>query len=219
MLTFYHHPLSPISRRVWIALLEKSIPFEPVVVNLNGDQLKPDFLALNPFHHVPVVVDGNFRVLESLAILDYLEAKYPTPALVPQTPEAIAQMRMVQLVTTNELMPRLPALVLAEASPEADEVTAQQIATGLNFLTEQLGDRAYFGGDGLSLADITAGTAIPLLHRLGTSFAEYPAIATWYERIGARPAWQQTGLDEAAFSAWKRWITLMVKRRQRQLSR
>ena len=81
MLKLYHDPISPNSRRVWVALLEKELEFELVPINLNGDQLQPEFLALNPFHHIPVLVDNGFRVLESLAILDYLEAKYPTPAL------------------------------------------------------------------------------------------------------------------------------------------
>ncbi|MGF1497668.1 MAG: glutathione S-transferase family protein [Elainellaceae cyanobacterium] len=219
MLTFYYHPLSPISRRVWIALLEKEIPFNSIIVNLNGEQLQPKFLALNPFHHVPVLVDGGLRVVESLAILDYLEVRYPAPALLPLTPAAIAQTRMVQMVVTNELTPKLPALVMAEASPEPDEATLQQVATVLDFLTEQLGDAAYFGGDNLSLADITAGTAFPLLHRLGIGFEGHPAIAAWYERIAARPSWQQTELDDAAFNTWKRWVSLMVKRRQRQLAR
>ena len=73
MLTFYYHPLRPLLEQVWIALLERRIPFEPALVDLRGEQHQPDFLALNPFHHVPVIVDDGFRVVESLAILDYLE--------------------------------------------------------------------------------------------------------------------------------------------------
>ena len=91
MLTFYYHPLSPISRRVWLALLEKEIDFNPVVIDLpNKEHLQPEFLALNPFHHVPVIQEGDFRLIESLAILDYLELTYPQPALMPLLPDAIA---------------------------------------------------------------------------------------------------------------------------------
>jgi len=219
MLTFYYHPLSPLARRVWIALLEKEIPFEPVLVNLNGEQLKPEFLALNPFHHVPVVVDGSLRILESLAILDYLEARYPTPALAPQSPEAIAQMRMVQLVTTHELTPKLPALAIVEAGVEPDAALVQHIITVLDFLTAQLGNGPYFGGTDLSLADITVGTTLTLLHRLGVRFENHPAIAAWFNRIMARDAWQQTEPNDEAFGTWKRWISLRVKRHQRQQAR
>lgn len=216
MLTFYYHPLSPIARRVWIALLEKKIPFEPVLVDLTGEQLKPEFLSLNPFHHVPVVVDGELRILESLAILDYLEVKYPSPSLLPQTPAAIAQMRMVQMVTANELTPKIPALVMVDDSPDRGEAALQHLVTVLDFFTQQLGDAAYFGGNELSLADVTAGTALPLFVRLGLELNEHPAIAAWYERLMAREPWQKTEPDEEAFRTWKRWVSLRIKRRRRQ---
>ena len=106
MLKFYYHPLSPIARRVWIMLLEKQIPHQPIVVDLAArEHLKPEFLAINPFHHVPAIVDSDLRVIESIAIMDYLELHYPSPALIPDNPAAIAKMRMVQMITVNELMP------------------------------------------------------------------------------------------------------------------
>lgn len=83
MLKLYHNPISPNSRRVWVALLEKELEFELVPLALDGEQFQPEFLALNPFHHIPVLVDNGIMVVESLAILDYLEAQYPTPALLP----------------------------------------------------------------------------------------------------------------------------------------
>ncbi|MBD2180730.1 glutathione S-transferase family protein [Planktothrix sp. FACHB-1375] len=99
MLKLYHTPISPNSRRVWITLLEKQIPFELLKMELNGDQLQPDFLALNPFHHIPVLVDDDFTIVESLAILDYLEVKYPAPAMLPTDAKALATVRMVEMVT------------------------------------------------------------------------------------------------------------------------
>ncbi|MEO1144909.1 MAG: glutathione S-transferase family protein [Cyanobacteria bacterium J06638_22] len=219
MLRFYYHPLSPIARRVWLVLLEKTLPFEPIVVNLNGEQLKPDFLALNPFHHVPVLVDGDLRILESAAIMDYLEAKYPEPSLMPKSPEAIAQTRMVQLVTMNELTTKLPALVMAQVSETPDEETLQHVSKGFSFLQQQLGTVPYFGGDRLSLADITAGAAIALMGRLGVSLADVPALAAWHGRIAARPSWQQTEPDAEAFGVWKRWVSLRVKRFQTRKAR
>ncbi|NET60781.1 MAG: glutathione S-transferase family protein [Symploca sp. SIO2E6] len=216
MLRFYHHPLSPISRRVWLGLLEKGIPFEPVIMNLQGEQFEPEFLALNPFHHIPVVVDGDLRILESLAILDYLEAKYPSPSLMPQERVAIAKMRMVQMVITNELTTKLRALLIASDDPESDRKTFKQITTAFDFLTEQLGDSAYFGGDDLSLADITAGALLPLQVRLGVKLHKHPAIAAWYERIMAREAWQQTEPDDETFAAWKQSLVMLIKRRQQK---
>ena len=220
MLQFYYHPLSPIARRVWLALLEKEIPFEAVIVNLKDrENLKPEFLRLNPFHHVPVIVDEGDRILESFAILDYLEAKHRTPALIPSAPSKLARMRMLQLVTANELVPKLPALVQADESEGPDTTTLQHINTVLQFLSDQLGQRTYFGDGQISLADITVGAALPLTTRLGLSLQNYPTLSDWCDRIMARPAWQQTEPDAEAFNAWRRWLFLMRKRMNQRRER
>ena len=103
----YHTPISTNSRRVWVALIEKNLDFELVTIHLDGDHLEPEFVAMNPFHRVPVLVDDDFTVIESLAILDYLETKYPQPAMLPKYPKDLAVVKMVELVTVNELGPAL----------------------------------------------------------------------------------------------------------------
>jgi glutathione S-transferase len=212
MLKFHYHPLSPVARGVWLLLLEKQIPFEPIVMDIRTRN--PDLLAINPFHHVPVIIDGDLRLLESIAILDYLELKYPQIAFSPKTPEAIAQMRMIQMATINEIVPTLSWLVMAngEILPTATE---QRIATTLAFLTEQLGTDVYFGGDCLDLADIAVGTIVPLVHRLGYALDEYPALEKWRQRIIDRPAWQQTRPDDDDFKQWQRWIKILIQRRKK----
>lgn len=59
------------------------LPIELVPLKLDGDQFQSKFLTVNPFNHVPVLVDDGLRLIESLAILDYLEAQYPSPTLLP----------------------------------------------------------------------------------------------------------------------------------------
>lgn len=81
MLRFYYNPISVNVRRVWVALIEKKLDFEPVLINLGGEQFEPEFTAINPLQRIPVIEDNGLRVIESLAILDYLEAKYPQPSL------------------------------------------------------------------------------------------------------------------------------------------
>lgn len=213
MLKFYYHPLSPIARRVWLALLEKQLPFEPIVVNLaTGEQMQPDYLALNPFHHVPTIVDGEFQLIESLAILDYLEAQYPEHSLIPQLSQSLARMRMVQMVVVNEAMPKFAALVTAETP---DAALLQQMEKVLSFLSQQLGTDDYFGGNRLNLADLVAGATLPLLCRLGISLAAHPTLAAWHQRIAAREAWQTTEPSAADFTHWRRYVQLMVKRKSR----
>jgi glutathione S-transferase len=226
MLKFYYHPLSPIARRVWLMLLEKQIPHQPVVVDLAArQQLEPEFLAISPFHHVPAIVDEDVRVIESIAIMDYLELRYPSPALIPNNPNAIAKMRMVQMIITNELMPSFIPIINAAHQPISAAVQ-QRLATAWQFLENELPDQKYFGSVGqvsppdnqINLGDIVAGATVPLFHRLGVSLADYPRLDAWRQLIEARPAWQQTRPSEENFQRWQRWIQLQIKRQTKYLS-
>ncbi|MDJ0555211.1 MAG: glutathione S-transferase family protein [Microcoleaceae cyanobacterium MO_207.B10] len=210
MLTLYHTPISPNSRRIWVTLLEKGLEFELVEVKLNGEQFQPDFLAINPFHHIPALVDDGFNVIESLAILEYLEAKYPTPNMLPKDVKDLTIVRMVQMVSVNELLPSINPLIprilnLPGEDLEKVEKAQQKIYTVLKFFESLLGDRSYFGSDNnITLADIVGGTIIPLFSsKGGISLAEYPKISAWSDRLMARPTWQASEATEEAFAEFR----------------
>lgn len=207
-ITLYHSPLSPNSRRVWVTLLEKGLEFELVEVKLDGEQFNPDFSAISPFHHIPALVDDGFNIVESLAILDYLEAKYPTPAMLPQDVKERTIVRMVELVTVNELLPAaVPLFPVMLGLPVGDleiiEQAQQKIATVLKFFENLLGDRPYFGSQNITLAEAVAGTVIPWLPRAGVSLSDYPKLSAWRDRLMARPAWQATDATPEAIEAMK----------------
>lgn len=215
MLKFYYHPLSPLARRVWLTLLEKQLPFTGQVINLMGEQFQPEFLTLNPFHHVPVLEDGDVRLIESFAIMDYLEAAYPDRALTPKTPAAIGKMRMIQMVVAHELVPTIVAVAQAEGDFSLPHPRFEQMRVALGFLEQQLSDQRYMLGAQLTIADIVAGAAVPLFQRLGVSLAEYPALAMWSKHLNDRPAWQQSHPSEAEFAKWQKYVKTMVRRQQK----
>ncbi|MEA5535022.1 glutathione S-transferase family protein [Crocosphaera sp. XPORK-15E] len=197
MLKLHHLPISFNSRRVWIALLEKGLDFESIPMKLDGDQLTPEFLALNPFHHIPVLVDENFSIFESLAILDYLEAKYPTPSLIPSDPQGLGTVKMINLVTINELLPATRPLIrqsmgFATIETAEKKQAEEKSAIVLNFLENLIGDRPYIVGDTLSLGDIVAGTMVGFLQNIDVSLTSYPKLSTWIEHLSQRESWQQT---------------------------
>ena len=219
---YYAHP-SAYARPVWLALLEKQLPFELLPVDLSGEQFSPEFLALNPFSHVPVLVDGNFRVIESLAILDYLEARYPELSLLPSDAIALARVRMVQLVTLNELLPAVFKLLVydensGERSAELEYAQLRAINT-LSFLENLLGDSLYFANEQLTLAEIVAGTLVYRMPDLGIALTNYPKLNVWSERLLSRPTWQQIELSSEEWSNFKRRMRVIPKvweRRRRQ---
>jgi len=197
MLKFYYSRLSINARRVWVTLLEKNIEFEPILLKLDGDQFQPDFLQLNPFHHIPVLVDGDFKVFESLAILDYLETKYPNPSFMPNNPQDIAKVRMIELVTVNELPPASIVLMkeMLDVPVEEQKIkqAKQSMTTALQYFEDNLKeDRAYFLGEQFSYADIVAGTAVAAIPNLGISLKPYLKVTQWVENLNQRSSWQET---------------------------
>lgn len=74
---FYHGHGSPFSWRVWLALEAKKIAYELKLLSFQaGDTKKPDFVALNPRHQVPTIVDDGYALWESTVILEYLDERY-----------------------------------------------------------------------------------------------------------------------------------------------
>ncbi|MGD1932192.1 MAG: glutathione S-transferase family protein [Leptolyngbyaceae cyanobacterium] len=212
MLKFYYNPVSVNARRVWITLLEKQIPFEPILIHLDGDQFSDEFAAINPLQRVPAIADGALRVVESLAILAYLEAKYPTPSLMPSEPEAIARVRMVETITVVELQPEtLPLtrpLVGLEVDPQKLAAAEARVTVILQFLEQLLAQRLYFAGADLTLADIVAGTLVPSL-----PLENYPRLSAWANRLAQRESWQKTAYTPDDIAAALPNIRRILERR------
>lgn len=218
MISFYFAKPSLFSRPVWIVLLEKGLVFDPIAVNMEkGGQFAPDFRALNPFCRIPVLVDDGFRVTESQAILDYLETKYPQPALLPEAAEELALVRMVQMVSINELMPAIVELLMQK--PGQQVYAKNRAIIALNLFEDLLGKASYFGGKQLSLADIMAGVLVPVVCELGLDLGCHPHLQTWINRLMARESWQQTQLSVAEKDRFLRSIRALARiwrKRRRQ---
>ena len=195
MLKFHYNPVSVNAIRVWVALLEKQIPFEPILVNLDDEQFDDDFTAVNPLQRIPVIADNGFRVIESFSILDYLEAKYPARSLMPSQPEDVAKMRMVEMLAVNELQPTTTPFTRQLLGLDVDdqklETAKERVIPVMLFYEDLLGDLTYFVGEEITLADIVAGTMIPSLPMFGFSLDPYPRLKAWLERLSMRESWQQ----------------------------
>lgn len=103
----YSYFQSSASYRVRIALNLKGLAYEAVPVNLvKAEQKRGDYAAVNPQMQVPSLVLGSGQVLtQSLAILDYLEERHPTPPLLPRDPIARAQARAIALAIATDISP------------------------------------------------------------------------------------------------------------------
>ena len=212
MLKFYYNPVSVNARRVWITLLEKQLPFEPILLRLDGDQFSDEYAAINPLQRVPAIADGALQVVESLAILAYLEAQYPTPSLIPSEPAMVARVRMVETITVVELQPEtLPLtrpLVGLEVEPQKLAAAEARVTVILQFLEQLLAPGPYFAGTDLTLADIVAGTLVPSL-----PLENYPRLSAWADRLAQRESWQKTAYTTDDIAAALPNIRKILERR------
>ena len=194
-LKLFTHPVSIFPLRVKIALHEKGVPFDEVQTELGADA-KPHFAERNPFRQVPVLDDDGFVVAESMAILEYLDDKWPQPSLVAGDVEARATMRKLMCWSTDYLVapwklwlaPRLGDGVLPW-TPESVEQGRLGICTHLDVMQQQLGDREWLVGD-YSLADICYAPFLLALDPvgLGEEVDARPQVRAWLNRLRARDA-------------------------------
>lgn len=194
MLRIHHHPLSTFSRRVRIALIEKNIEAELVEVDMKAKAHRsPEFLALNPYGRVPVLEDDGLVLLESTAILEYLEAKYPEVPLLPADlrGRGLCAMHMklcdLQLgVETGPLIFPLRFLPRERWDEPAMDRARARIIKHLEVLAGQLGDREYMVDDRYTLVEVCY---TPLVEYLTQAGIAAPAnVDRWVGRMLARPS-------------------------------
>lgn len=198
MRLFYFPTLN--GHKVTIALEEMGLPYELVMVDiLNDEQLRPEFLAINPNGRIPALVDGDVAVFESAAILQYLGRK--TGRLYPQdepTRARIDSWLFWQMAGLGPMSGQLNWFTRAARKPGREPADtafaihrfAKETARLFAVLERGLEGRDYLCGD-YSIADICCWTWINKYPENGGGLAAYPDIEAWHARIAARPAVQR----------------------------
>jgi glutathione S-transferase len=179
-LVLYDAPRCPYAARVRIALAEKGVEVEVVEIDLSD---RPDWLyEKNPTGRVPVLEEDDRPLAESAVIMEFLEERYPEPALLPPDPADRAAVRLL-IFRDHELTGPYYAL------RREDEGAAEQLDAALAKLDLQLYERDYLGGAEYGLADIAY---VPWLIRardmLGVELSGYPSLGAWLARLEQRPA-------------------------------
>ena len=181
---------SSASYRVRIALNLKGLPYEQSPVHLRrggGEHLAPAYRAINPQALVPALEDGGRILTQSLAIIEYLEEKYPRPALLPADPADKALVRSMAMIIACEVHPIQNLRVLNYVKKEYGQTDEQVnrwaqhwIDLGLTAFEQTLTAQRYRGrfcfGDSPTLADICLVPQLGNARRYGSELAKYPAI-------------------------------------------
>ncbi|MDH3235310.1 MAG: glutathione S-transferase family protein [Alphaproteobacteria bacterium] len=199
----YSGPLSLFSRKVEIALAEKGLAFERVMVPFSQAEgyfpKHPDVLSTNPKGQVPVFIDGDLTLFDSTVINEYLEDAYPDPPILPGSPKMRARCRLLELTADEILLPDVVRLMhrteppnpdpAVQGAKEEDALLAEaDIANRYEALDHQLAGSDYFFGV-FTAADIAIFMVMLFAKRLGApGFGSHNALSAWYARIADRPS-------------------------------
>ena len=207
-LTFYYGSGSPYAWKVHLALEHKALPYERKLLSFAaGDTRKPEFVALNPRHRVPTIVDGDFVLYESNAIVEYLEDAYPGRG-EPLFPAAVRERAVVRRLidefdnyTDKALDPVLEQAFWTKAeNRDAAKLAAgrQAVIDEMALLTRHLRGPFFVGA--LSAADFALYPMVAFLFRaqakklpdLDADAMITPGLAAWKARIEALPYFDST---------------------------
>lgn len=198
MLTLYHNPYSQHVRRITALLEEAAIPYEPIHVALNeGAHMAPDYLAVNPNHQVPTLIDSDVKIHESNAILRYLCHKYDLTNWYPTDPALRASVDQWLDWNQCRLSSSVVDIVLNKVFL-GDDADSKAIARGEAELIElsaildvALESRDYLAGDLPTIADLSVASNISQL-QLADAAPRQPTIRDWYQRVCTIPGFNKT---------------------------
>jgi glutathione S-transferase len=199
----YGFPPSPNTWQVRALAAYIGVPLEFESVDLpKGASRTPAFLAINPTGRTPVLVDGDFKLWETTAIMQYIAGKTPN-ALWPDDARTRADITRWQSWTLahwnrDACVPLLfegfvkKLLNLGEPDQAIIAKGAEAFAKEAAMLNTHLGKQKYLVGDALTIADFAAAATLFYAKEAKLPLTPYPHVQAWFERVAALPCWRET---------------------------
>jgi len=169
---------------------------------LDGDLAKPEYLALNPNGRVPTLVDGDFSLWESDAIMQYLADKVPGNSLFPRDPQVradIVRWQCWELAHFNNALATItfetvlkPQLLQQEPDQPVVDAASESLKGFARVLEDHLADRDYVVGNGITLADYSMINIEGFKELIPFDWSGYPRVNAYFDRLRADPHWAGT---------------------------
>jgi glutathione S-transferase len=199
----YINLLSPNVRRVRLTAAVLGLELEEKALDFaKGEHKTPEYLALNSNGAVPTLVNGDFVLTESRAIMQYLASKKPESGLLPRDEDGRADVIRWQFWDSSHFSPQLGTLsfqrvfkpMFGMGDPDVSKVEEalgnfRRFAAVLN---NRLEGKQYLVGDSLTLADLTLAASLMYAKQAEAPLAELPNLQAWFSRISEMDAWKKT---------------------------
>jgi glutathione S-transferase len=204
MMKLYMNPMSPNVRRVRLTAAVLGITLEEKKLDFTkGEHKNPEYLALNPNGAVPTLVDGDFVMTESRAIMQYLASTKPESGLLPRDERARTDVTRWQFWDASHFSPQAAAIAferLLKGMLGLGEPDQRKIDDALNsfrrfgaVLNKRLdGGKQYVVGNALTIADLTLASSLMYAKQAEVPLGEFPNVQGWFSRISDMDAWKKT---------------------------
>jgi glutathione S-transferase len=199
----YMNPMSPNVRRVRLTAAVLGLQLEEKKLDFaKGEHKNPEYLALNPNGAVPTLVDGDFVLTESRAIMQYLASKKPESGLLPRDEQHRADVTRWQFWDAAHFSPQMGTMAfekLLKGMMGMGEPDQRKIDDALgNFrrfgavLNKRLDGKQYVVGNSLTIADLTLASSLMYAKQAEVPLGEFPNIQSWFSRISDLDGWKKT---------------------------
>jgi glutathione S-transferase len=198
MIKLYDYLSCPYGQKVRIVLAEKALTYDLVAVDLaQHENRKPEFVRLNPFARVPVLVDDDTTVYDSTIINEYIEDEYPEPPVLPAIGSSAmrSRARLFEDFADTSFTPQVGQLIAEVSKPEGDRDQArvqrlhQSVERVLDYLNHELQGNSYLAGE-FSVADIGFAPRMLVLGEVGIDVLgnNRGNVDAWIKRMLERPS-------------------------------
>jgi len=166
---------------------------------LKGEQMKPEFLAVNPQHCVPTLVDGDLTLWESRAVCAYLANKYGKDELYPKDPKTRAMVDRLLYFDMGSLYGSYMKYAYPSAFNKVAPVpeNLEKLHGALATLESYLSKSSYAVGDNITIADHSLAASAETIRATGVDFSAYPNTCAWMARCNATVPGYASNLEGA----------------------
>ncbi|KAH8306294.1 hypothetical protein KR018_006376, partial [Drosophila ironensis] len=185
-LDLYNMPMAPASRAIQMVAKALGVELNSKFINtMEGDQLKPEFVKINPQHTIPTLVDNGFAIWESRAIAVYLIEKYgkPDSSLYPKDPQKralINQRLYFDMGTLYDALAKYFFPIFRTGKP-GDPENLEKVNTAFGFLNTFLEGQEFVAGSQLTVADIVLLATVSTTEMFSYDLSKYPNVEKWYK--------------------------------------
>ncbi|AMO92921.1 glutathione S-transferase, C-terminal domain protein [Collimonas fungivorans] len=207
----YHHPLSSNAQRVVMTAHHLGLPLELVLLDLFSTEQRKHLLAINPNEKVPVLVDGDFILWESCAIMQYLADQTPGQTVYPTELRARADVNRWMFWSAQHFAPAIGIFhwenfikgLVGAGRPDPLELQRglTDLETYAGVLDRHLARRQWVSGPDLTLADLAIAAPLMVAAAGRVPLQPYTNLQAWFCRVQELDAWRQTTLEEAPLMA------------------